>query len=107
MTLLLDNCSMNGFGTRKIFWPMLVVGCGWLLLIAAALWMGAVISWCSLDACCYFLVPSGWLLLIPGALCMLAVISWCSLDACCYFLVLLIPGVLWMLAVISWCSLNE
>ena len=23
LTLLLDNCSMNGFGTRKKFWPML------------------------------------------------------------------------------------
>ena len=57
VTLLLDNCSVNGFGTRKKFWPMLVVGCGWLLLIPAALWMGA-----------YFLVLSGCLLLIPGAL---------------------------------------
>ena len=32
LTLLLDNC-LKGFGTGKFFWPRLLVGCGWLLLI--------------------------------------------------------------------------
>ena len=50
--LLLDNCSLKGFGTGKNFWPILLVGCGWLLLIPGGLWMVAVNSWCSLDVCC-------------------------------------------------------
>ena len=33
LTLLLDNCSLKGFGTGKFLWPRLLVGCGWLLLI--------------------------------------------------------------------------
>ena len=36
LTLLLDNCSLKGFGTGKFFWPRLLVGCGWLLLIPQA-----------------------------------------------------------------------
>ena len=40
----------------------------WMLLFPGALWMDAVIPWCSLVACCYFLVLSGWMLLFPGAL---------------------------------------
>ena len=43
LTLLLDNCSLKGFGTGKIFWPILLVGCGWLLLIPGALWVVAII----------------------------------------------------------------
>ena len=35
LTLLLNNCSLKGFGTGKFFWPILLVGCGWLLLIHA------------------------------------------------------------------------
>ena len=42
--------------------------------------MVAVISWCTLDGCCYFRVYSGWLLLFPGGLWMVAVISWSSHD---------------------------
>ena len=50
-------------------------GCGyfladskWLLLFHGALWMVAVISWCTLDGCCYFVVDSRWLLLFCGGL---------------------------------------
>ena len=42
VTLLLDNCSLKGFGTGKFFWP-----------IAGGLWMVAVNSWCSLDKALY------------------------------------------------------
>ena len=52
LTLLLDNCSLKGFSTGKLFWPELLVGSGWLLLIPGALWMVVVDSWCSLDGCC-------------------------------------------------------
>ena len=34
---------------------------GWILFVCGDLWMDAVISWCSLVACCYFLVLSGWM----------------------------------------------
>ena len=43
LTLLLDNCSLKGFGTGKICWPILLVGCGWLLLIPGAPWVVAII----------------------------------------------------------------
>ena len=43
LTLLLDNCSLKGFGTGKSFWPILLLGCGWLLLIPGALWVVAII----------------------------------------------------------------
>ena len=39
LTLLLDNRSLKGFGTGKTFWPILLVGCGWLLLIPGGLRM--------------------------------------------------------------------
>ena len=73
--------------------------------------MVTVISWCTLDGHCYFLVCSGWSLLFPGVFWMVTVISWCALDGHCYFLVysgwsLLFPGVLWMVTVISWCALD-
>ena len=42
VTLLLGNCSLKGFGTGKKFWPILLVGCGWLL-IPGALWVVAII----------------------------------------------------------------
>ena len=43
-TLLLDNCSLKGFDSRIFFWPVLLVGCGWLLLIPGALWVVAIIQ---------------------------------------------------------------
>ena len=64
LTLLLDGCSLKGFGTGKFF----------LAYIAGGLWMVAVDSWCLLDGCCQFLVLYGWLLLIPGALWVVAII---------------------------------
>ena len=53
LTLLLDNCSLKGFGTGKNCWPILLVGCGWLLLVLGAFWMDAVNPWCSLRGCYY------------------------------------------------------
>ena len=44
LTLLLDNCSLKGFGTGKKFWPILLLGCRWLLLIPGALWVVAIIQ---------------------------------------------------------------
>ena len=52
LTLLLDNCSLKGFSTGKLFWPILLVGCGWLLLIPGGLRMVAVDSWWPQDGCC-------------------------------------------------------
>ena len=46
--VLLDNCSLKGFSKRK-FWHILLVGCGWLLVIPRGPWMVAVDSWCSVD----------------------------------------------------------
>ena len=62
-----------------------------------ALWMAAVISWCTLNGCCYFLVHFGWLRLFLGVLYMVGVISWYTLDGCGYFSVystwlVLFPG---------------
>ena len=44
--------------------------------------MVAVISWCTLDECCYFMVDSAWLLLFPGGCWTDAVISWGTPGAC-------------------------
>ena len=56
LTLLLDNCSLKGFGTGKFFWPIFLVAAGWLLLILGAFWMDAgmvvVDSWWSKDVQC-------------------------------------------------------
>ena len=73
--------------------------------------MVTVISCCSLDGHCYFLVCPGCSLLFSDVLWMVTVISWCALDGHCYFLVcsgwsLLFTGVLWMVTVISWCALD-
>ena len=42
-SLLLDNCSLKGFGTGNFFWHILLVACGWMQLISGALWMGDII----------------------------------------------------------------
>ena len=43
MALLLDNCSLKGFGTGNFLGPALLVASGWLLLIPGGLWMVAII----------------------------------------------------------------
>ena len=42
---------LERFRHRKIVWPLLRVGCVWLLLIFGAFWMDVVNSRCSLHGC--------------------------------------------------------
>ena len=90
-----------------------------MLLFHGGLRMDVVIPWCSLVACCYFLVLFGWMpLFLVRSRWMLffwgcslvacslhAVTSWFSLVGCTYFLVLptwmlLLPSTVWLDAVI-------